>query len=224
VADKDIDVGAITVQPGVTIRGRIIAAKDTPGDLRGARLTVSLRPVARTHLSFAPKAVVVAEDGSFSFPNVGNGQFRIVVAGLAPTLYVDSSRYGGRDVRDSGLIVEGDPPGPLDIIVAGPGGTIEGAVRNTRDDAVPATVVLVPSPDRRNYSGDFATTVADKTGAFRFSGLRPGDYTVLAWERKPESIEDPDLLRDVETRGVQVKVEPGFGSSINVRRIPVEQR
>ena len=45
--------------------------------------------------------------GAFTIPNVANGRFRNDASGLPANVYLTSARYGGVDVIDSGIDVDG---------------------------------------------------------------------------------------------------------------------
>src|ERR1043166_2557420 len=68
------------------------------------------------------------------------------------------------------------------ILASANGGVIEGAV--TDHKGVPmanAVVVAVPEARVRARMDRYGKTVSDQSGHFSLRGLRPGQYTLLAW-------------------------------------------
>jgi hypothetical protein len=166
--------------------------------------------------------------GAFTIPNVANGRFRIEVSGLPANVYLTSARYGGAEVIDGGIDVEGNPQGPLDLYLGGAGsvGTIEGVVRSRNGQpADNSVVVIAPAPSRRENPAAFRTAITDQVGLFSVRGLLPGEYTVLAWEGvEAGAYQNPEFLRDFESRGVKATVERGSRNVVDVRVIPKSER
>jgi hypothetical protein len=97
----------------------------------------------------------------------------------------------------------------LDLVIAGPGGTVEGIVRDARDrPGAGSQVVLVPTGERRENPSAFQTAFADEAGRFSIRGVPPGDYGVLAWEDVPEGAWlNAEFLSDFETRMERLHIE-----------------
>ena len=161
--------------------------------------------------------------GAFSISNVANGRFRIEVSGLPADVYLTSARYGGTEILDSGIDIDGSSQGSLDLYFGGTGsvGTLEGVVKGRSDQpAGNSVVVIAPAPNRRGNPTLFRTLVTDQAGLFSVHGLLPGEYTVFAWEDGDAgTYENPELLRDFESRGVKATVERGSRNHVDVRII-----
>ena len=92
--------------------------------------------------------------------------------------YMQSVRFGGRDMPDMRVKVDGS--GPLEITLAASDAIVEGTVADAAGKPVSgATVALVPKDGPQT---DYRTYSTPRNGAFAISGLRPGAYDVLAWE------------------------------------------
>ena|SRR5437867_2313783 len=166
----------------------------------------------------------MADDGAFTIPNVASGRFRVEVIGLSAKVYLTSARYGGAEVIDNGINIQGEPEGPLELRLGGAGsvGAIEGVVRNRDDQPVPDSVVaIVPAPNRRDNPAAFKTATTDQLGLYSVRGLLPGEYRVLAWEDvEAGAYQNPDFLKQYENRGVKTTVERGSRNVVDVRVIP----
>ena len=163
----------------------------------------------------------MTKGGAFTIPNVANGRFRIEVSGLPANVYLTSARYGGAEVIDGGIDVDGNPQGALDLYLGGAGsvGAIEGVVRSrSGQPADNSVVVIAPAPNRRENPAAFRTEIADQVGSFSVRGLLPGEYTVLAWEEvEAGAYQNPEFLRHFESRGVKATVDGGSRNVVDVR-------
>jgi protocatechuate 3,4-dioxygenase beta subunit len=216
-------------------------APEAPGRVRGrfrldkgqkidwTQLGVSLTPMDLSSqfmssgmpsgFSMAP----VKPDGSFDFPNVVAGDYRVGVTSNAPALqdyFTKSVNLDGKDMADSGFTVSGGSYA-LDVVVGSEGGTIEGTVVDTKSNPVPdVTVISTPNGERRKRFDLFGRATTDAQGHFRLRGLVPGEYTVLAWEEVDEDTQDPEVLKAYQDRGQQVQIGEGATKSISLKVIP----
>jgi hypothetical protein len=116
---------------------------------------------------------------------------------------------GGQDVTESGFSISGGI-WSLDIVLSSAGATIEGAVVDAKEQPVPdATVVIVPTIEKRNQRDLFKKSTSDQHGHFKVEGVRPGEYTLLALDDLDEDYRDPDVLKPYEDRGQTIRVEKG---------------
>jgi hypothetical protein len=217
VADKDVDAGNIVAQQGVVIRGRISTADKLPPDFNLSQIQLSLQS---REGSYFGRKIMLAADGTFAVTNVARTGFLIRAANLPAEFYLESARYGSRDVLDSGLTIDGESPGPLEIVLAGPGGLVEGTVRSAANQPLSlASALLIPVLERRGVSSNFFQSSSDPAGAFRFRGVRPGEYKLLLWEKAlPENFQDPEFLKDIESRGVRVMVDRAVPVNVGEQR------
>jgi len=237
IVDRDVDAGTMVIKPSIALAGRIQASSGLPAGWTYNRAKVVLRP-----LDLRDRAMTVtlnrlntaAADGTFMIafaPSTGSterpgtiaeGRYQISLTGLVEDQYLASARYGAADVLDTGLVVDGPQPGPMELTIQN-GGSIEGTVRNDKDEPVAdSRVVIVPAQSRRGNLNLFKTGFTDQYGRFSLRGVAPGDYGVLAWEDIDNGAwESPEFLKDFESRAVRVSVSAGSPRNANVRVIPV---
>lgn len=217
-------------------------AAEAPGRVRGrfrmdmgqkidwTQLGVMLSPADFSSQSIIPEMpgfsrAQVKPDGSFDFPNVVAGEYRVAVTSNSPALqdyFTKSVNLDGKDVADSGFSVSGGSYA-LEVVVGSEGGTIEGMVVDTKGNPVPdITVVSAPNGERRKRFDLFGRATTDAQGHFRLRGLVPGEYTVLAWEEMGEDFQDPEVLKAYQDRGQQVQVGVGATKSISVKVIAAD--
>jgi protocatechuate 3,4-dioxygenase beta subunit len=122
--------------------------------------------------------------------------------------YVREMRLGEREITPAEF--ELGTSGTLEIVLGRKGATVAGSVTGGGGP----TVTLIPE-DGRWWP---VKTPTDDAGGFRFTGVRPGKYTVFAWEEV-----DEDLWRDPEYRkrftGVEVEVKEGEAQHVEVKAI-----
>jgi hypothetical protein len=212
IVDKDVNAGDIRMQRGVPIQGRVLLKGEQGADFDPTRVRIVPTSEALCHIS---RPVPVAADGTFTFPNVPRGKLQVRAENVPPGFYVDSARYAAREVLDAGLTVENENGGPLEIGLMRSPGTVEGMARNSKGEVLAgAAVLLVPPPERQGDYYSFQFVFADKSGAFRFVGLRPGEYRILVWEgQEIPAYGDPEFLRKFDGRGVRLTVQRGATSS-----------
>jgi hypothetical protein len=143
------------------------------------------------------------------------------VAGLPPDVYVSSIKYGAKEVRDSGMVVDSNPPGDIEITLANPGATVSGTVRNSKDQRVPdSAVVLVPQAGLDAPVILSRTGTTDQDGTFAIRGVPPGVYWVLSAEDiDTNAFDNPEFFRQYQTRATRVVLENATTTDLNLRVI-----
>lgn len=227
VDSRNVDLGTVDLRPNVVVSGRFIAAEGLAVPVDPTKLVLTLRPVETpTVLSAAARGGTpprgIAADGTFAVSAAAGARFDIAVSGLPADAYLIAARIDGRDILDTGLDMS-NRPDRVELLVGGASsvGSVSGTVRDAR--GVPsafASVVLVPTPERRSNPSAFKTATTDQDGGFAIQAVLPGDYKVFAWEDlEPGIYQNAQFLKEVETRGERVKVERGAASAVSARII-----
>jgi protocatechuate 3,4-dioxygenase beta subunit len=164
-------------------------------------------------------------DGSFELKNVRPGSYELVFASdslEARDNFVESVTSGMKEFVDTGLKVNGGMLA-LDVVVSAGAGVIEGVVTGeNKETAIGSAVVAVPEARFRKQALRYARAETDQNGRFAIRGLRPGTYTLSAWESMEEGDEylDPDFLKAADEHGTAVKVEKSSHQSFELKVIP----
>jgi hypothetical protein len=95
---------------------------------------------------------------------------------------------------------------PVDVIVNSAGGSLEGTVTGSdQKPATGATVIMIPTENRRQNPALYKTARSDAQGRFNLSGLPPGRYTLYSWESiPPGAYQNAEFLSKYAERGVPV--------------------
>lgn len=166
----------------------------------------------------------VKKDGSFALKlNSGARYFTNINAMNRDfeDYYTMSVTYGGRDATDNGFTV-GPTPGRLQIVVADDGARIDGTVLGANSRPYPgASVVAIPEARYRDWYEIYGHAETDQNGRFTLRGLRPGDYTLYAFEDLQDgAFMDQDYMRPYEQLGVSVHAKSNGRYDVGLKLIP----
>jgi hypothetical protein len=231
VGTADVDDFQLTPQPPATIRGQVhFSGKFPKSD--ASQAIVYLHPtegdeflnsvtISGDESSPSPSYTKLKPDGSFELKNVPPGNYELSVSGNERSFtdtFVESLAVGAKNYVDSGLSISGGTVS-VDVVVSAEAGTVDGTVTSEKNEPVGESVVVaVPETQFRNQASRYHLTSADQTGHFTLRGLRPGTYTLFAWDHlEDEEYRDPDFLKTVEEHGVQVKIEKSSRQTVPLK-------
>jgi hypothetical protein len=198
---------------------RLDAGEEVSGTLeiegRGAnagaeeKLSVELQQLVPRNYT-AVKAGELNRDGAFLIAPVYPGTFRVRVTTLPENAYIKSVQVDGGarggDVIDLSRGVAGSK---LKIIIGRNGGQIEGTI------STGATIILAENPDD---SRNITYVAAGKK--YRFSGLHPGKYRLMAAATRGL---EPDRLQGMFDGAPEIEVHEG-DRIIRDLKIPVAEK
>jgi len=217
VFSADIEGLLLTVGSGATIPGRIIW--EGKPSLGTGNLNVYLES---DQSRFGYRGTDhVDENWQFTIKEVLDGTYNVKVNGLDKDCYIKEVRFGENALPDTEFRVKGTG-GNLELTVSSAGAEIDGAVLN-KDD-LPATgvwVVAVPQENKRKYLRLFRSELTDQYGKFELHGLAPGKYKLFSWEGiESNAWEDPDFLKEYETKGTAIEVQEADKKRADLKVIP----
>jgi hypothetical protein len=216
VRDRNLDGISVTLLPSFDVQGVVKFAQ--AAQCGGFGMTVSLLPASGvSYGGYAPPAQVGA-DFKFTLKNVGSSTYSINVTNPG-SCYVQSIRYGGKEVADSGLSMDGT--GSLEITLAASNATLRGSVVDAAGKAPPRAYVtaLRKGSPPSSYRQAFATT-----GSFAFPNLPPGTYDVFAWEQLDvNAMRSAEFLKQFESRCKSVTVDENGSSALQLTIIPASE-
>jgi len=234
VGASDIDDVQLTLMPPATLRGRVHFGSKFPTS-EVSKGMVFLRSLDDDEDVFngvtmsddAPSShgfAKVKSDGSFELSNVPAGVYDLNVSGDARAFsetFVDSVTIGTKNFVDTGIDVHGGTVA-VDIAVSSEPGVIEGTVTSEKGQpAADAMVVAVPEAGFRKQASRYQKVSTDQGGKFAVRSLRPGVYTLFAWEHlEDDEYRDADFIKPYESRGVEVKVEKASRQNVSLKVIP----
>ena len=221
--DRDIDNLSVTVTPGITIPGRIRIEGNPPAAQNlYSRLIPMLQTGGGSVLTAALQGSIprpAAADGTFSLTKITPGNYKLVVNGLDPTMYIKDASIDRTDVLQ-GIAIGNRVDGALEIVLSTNAGQVDGTIVDAAGKPV-SGVQAVLIPDRlRNRSDLFKTATSGANGRFTMRGITPGDYKLFAWEDiEPFSYFDSDVLRPFEALGKTVHIQENSKETVEVKII-----
>ena len=221
VFDQDLNNVTIPVSNSLDIPGRIVvegATAENPGpDLKTLRVVLRSEPNDGTNVN----TPTLAADGSFTLESVPLGTYRVSLSPPLQNSYMKSVRLGNSEGVHSGITVQGQPVGTLQILVSAKPGTLQGRVLDDRNQPLAnAMTVLVPETDLRSRTDLFKNVATTPSGEFKLQGLTPGNYKLFAWQEVENGAWlSSEFMREFEERGVSVVVAEGSSERIELRAI-----
>jgi hypothetical protein len=122
--------------------------------------------------------------GELQIPgNVIGEVYQLELRNRQPDIYIASVTQGDRPIAEGPLLIKSGA-GPLHILLRKDGGLVSGTVMDGDKSAPLAFVALIPK--NRSASHNFRTATADKNGAYQLTGISPGEYNILAFDRNED--------------------------------------
>jgi hypothetical protein len=211
VKDHDIDNLLLSPSPG-EIRGSLkLKAGGRQVDLRS--LSVTVQPQGKHR----PGPVRISADLKFAYAllRVDGLLFDVNVSNLPEGCYIESIKYGGNDVAASAAAyVNG---ALLEITVGSDGATLEGRALDRDEHARQGAVIALIPADGKNAT---KSTKSGPQGSFRFAGVPPGDYRLLAWDDVGrDDLQNPGFLSAFQNQGTAVSLTPDSATVASIRVI-----
>jgi hypothetical protein len=225
IEDRDLQDISAVINPNVHVSGRFIV-EDDPTFRNFSGLTVHLRSKdAAVPLMTRTATARVDADGTFTIRDVFEGRYQIHLNAASQSipsdLYISGLRHGTQDIRNDGVIDVRPSSLPVEIQLRAGAGAIQGTVEGP-DGRIPshADVVLIPQfPFRENVLFYDRTTASDKA-EFKFEGIAPGDYKVIAFEQLADTAErNPAFIARYETLGESVTVRSRSTMQVRIRLV-----
>jgi len=214
VMDRDVDAGTLYPVPGVEVQGKVSVIGDSNDDTVPSGLSVALTRRGRPMIYGEDINSSVRPDGTFTLRNVFPDQYGLSVSGLPDGYYLREAKQQGIDVTH-GPVQPGN--GELFISLSSGAVVITGMTVDKEDHPVPdAMVVLIPE---KTSGGNFLLTQqSDQSGAFKFGGIVPGDYKVLALTGLFEGeAEDPVFVATQMFSAVELSAEPRSSHAVTLK-------
>ena len=216
VVNRDLDLGTITVQPAMTVTGRVRFKS-------GERFPLNVM-LQSTAFDGRPRTSEwwLNEDNVFSISLVTEGRYTVGTSSLPEGQYLAAATYNSVDVLGRRFPISGSTDGRLDLVLDGPAGKLSGVVVDAKSEPVSsATVVLLPPLDRRETLDSSLVARTDQSGKFTIDRVAPGEYTALPLAVMPQyAYKNAEWLKNYEGRGVHVTVRKGEALESVLKVIP----
>ncbi len=224
VGNRDVDGLVLAMQPNVAVRGKVTISGGTPGP-QSDPILVGLQPdgISAQMDNDGGEPAPLSQDGSFSFPSIAAGDYKVRVFGIPSSAYVADIRQEGESIFAADLRIFNKPPQPIEVTIGLDGGTIEGVAFTADQKVAPSTtVVLVPTAAAERLNGErYKVVTTDAQGRFKITGIVPGPHKVFAWQTLPlGAYQNAAFLAQFESQGAVVAVKAS--STANVRVVVIQ--
>jgi protocatechuate 3,4-dioxygenase beta subunit len=230
VAGDDPPALQLKLSRGATLMGRVVYEGITEPfpPYAGIQLTVLPAAIDRDPLlTVGSSGFALLSDNTFEYRGVFGRSF-LNVRPRSANWYVKSITYRGQDLADSAVdFGYTETFRDLEIVVSGAGASVTGRV--TDDRAAPVrdyTVALIPT-DRSKLtmpSRWLRTGRSSQDGAFRLTGIVPGDYWMIAVDRLDSSevagdLQNPEVLDALASRAQRITLGEGQSQALTLRLV-----
>jgi len=185
------------------------------GPLSGARVTLTSEGgVAYGSLIGGQYAETTTDgEGNYEFEYLRPGVYSVAAGGQALGGFLGTTSEEGRKVRGDLRVAKGQHLGNIDFRLESPG-DVTGTVVDLTGAPV-AGVAIYMRDEQGNMLEHFTMNLTGPDGRFRYGGVAPGQYTVLARGKGFASLES-DALRVQEGQSTDVTLPLVAGTSLVV--------
>ena len=222
---RDVADVNITLQPGLTVAGRVVFEGGTGPVPDPSRMSLTLTPVGQNRATGEAGMATpgpVDPDGQFTIRGVVPGRYTISVAAGAPGGYsLRSAVFGGVDVLDQPFELNGSHPINGGVVTLSARTTdVSGTVQDASGQPMPGVTVIVFASEEQFWTPNSRRIQAVRPatdGRYAFKNLPPGDYRVVAVvDADQGQWFDPDFLRSLGSF-VSLTVADGGKHTLDLR-------
>jgi hypothetical protein len=161
----------------------------------------------------------VADDGTYRFPGVERGIYRLHIQLAGQKLYLKGVTYGGETLTGNKLDLRTARAGGLEITLSSNVAEVQGRVATPEEESDDLTVILVDEAER--IAGETGT---DQKGRFRMAGVAPGRYRLFAIEDFDDNVwGSPELEKVLAAKSVEVELKESDKKQVSVTVISAHE-
>jgi len=153
-----------------------------------------------------------AGDGTYRFPGVERGTYRLHIELAGQKLYLKGVTYGGETLTGDKLDLRSARAGGLEITFSSNVAEVDGRVTAPDDVSDGLTVILVDEAVR--IAGEAGT---DQKGRFRMAGVAPGKYRLFAIEGfDDDDWGNPELAKVLAAKSLELELKESDRKQVSV--------
>jgi hypothetical protein len=184
-ADSGDETGiALELARGEPVSGTVEfegEAVNAPAKPSAEKLTVRLEPGRGMADSGGSNSAEVSESGAFQVPQVFPGKFRVRVMPMPENAYIKSVKLGGYEAPDGMVdLSDGVTGAGMQVTLSRNGGQFEGSVVDDDGKPLQGNLALVLLAATADDIGQQNFKPVEPGQKFRYTGLRPGKYRLIA--------------------------------------------
>jgi hypothetical protein len=152
--------------------------------------------------------------GTYRFPGVECGIYRLHLALAGQKLYLKGVTYGGETQTGDKIDLRSAREGGLEITLSSNVAEVQGRVTVSEDESDDLTVLLVDGANIVHKTG------ADQKGRFRMPAVAPGKYRLYALEDfDDDDWGIPELAKALEAKSVELELKENEKKQVSVTAI-----
>lgn len=225
VDGRDVSNLVLTLQPGMTITGRLgfEGASAPPADLTRVRVSALSAPAPGPGRELASSVTGrVDANGRFTITGVTPGRYRISASGASQGWSLASAIVAGQDTLDFPVEVKpNENVGDAVLTFTDRQTEISGTIVDEQGQPAPAFTIVVYPAEQEFWtpaSRRIQTQRPDTSGRFTFRMLPPGEYRIAPLlDPEPGTWYDPAFLQQLDTAALRVPLGPGESKVQNLR-------
>jgi hypothetical protein len=232
VSGSDVNDVVVNIVPAGTLRGRvqIEGGSQSAGDPANmSSVQIELQPDDEAMRGW--QATYPKQDGTFSLENIDPGKYDLRLYPTPEGTYIKSVQLGQQEMLGKELDFTEGVSGELLITLSYGVAEVDGMVQmpsqqdsagsaSPNQVATAASIVLVPEELRSDGSG-FHYGNTTQTGTFSVKNVAPGRYRAYAFEEmKRDQMDNPDFLKQIESKGVEVELKENDKKQVQLTLIP----
>lgn len=212
VTDKNLEM-TVSLARGLDLEGKIVAAEGA-GKPPLDKLVVFVQPV---DFSIATGVMNPDLQGGFHVVNAALGRQIVSFSNLG-NFYIKEVRYNGLPVAGNIFVVDGSA-GQLEVVLDDKPASIGGVIEDDGNAVSKPYVVLTSWPMLSDgMLSSLKNVTGDASGKFRFAGLPPGDYRVLAVpQTSKDKLDEPGVLNRLLSGAESVTVGPAGSQDLRLK-------
>jgi hypothetical protein len=224
VDGQDLSGVSLTLQPGLTISGRIVfEGTSQTADL--TRVRVHLTPVqASNEVSISGGMTQVEASGRFTIQGVAPGRYRLMgaLATARPTTAVwqlKSSLVNGREASDLPIDVQASTDDVV-ITLTDRISELSGTVHDGAGQPTPDYQVIVFAADKAYWSARtrIRSVKPAADGKYIVQSVPPGEYLMAAVaDADPDEVYDPAFLEQLSRSAIRISIAEGEKKTQDLR-------
>jgi hypothetical protein len=200
----------LTLQPGITVSGRLVfeGTAPMPPDLSRFRVIASPADPSGAARGIAVSAAGIADaNGRFTITSVVPGRYRITANG-GQGWTLASAVVSGQDTLDFPIEVKGEPIGGAILTFRDRQSELTGTIVDEQGQPAPDYTVIVYSAEREFWTPGARRILSQRPGTdgrFSFRGLPPGEYRLApVLDPEPGVWYDPAFLDRLDNTAIRV--------------------
>lgn len=224
VSGQDISDLRLTTSKGITLSGHATFEGGTPEATVLKQIQPGCFPVDNETVMFTGLSTLT-EQATFEIKGVSTPCV-VTTMGAPAAWMLKSVQLNGIDVGERTIEPAGKPIAGFEMTFTNRLTTLTGSVQDAQNQpAKEYTVVAFPEESKR-WQHPFATRYVrrarpDQAGTFKFTGLPPARYLVVAFDNVDEGQEmDPDFLTKIQPLATRVELSEGGTQNVSLKISP----